>query len=173
MPANWTTPITWNVDQLVTNTDLNQQLRDNLDYLLSPNHQRIVRDNGSSYSITSVTTFQDIDSVNLSISLVTHGGPVWVSLLGRANISPGTISHFDVTVDGVRVGAAYTLGLTGFAVGAVAAGVSIPVNVSLLLTGLNAGTHVLRPQWRTGGGDTTSLSADATTHPLIFEAIEL
>ena len=45
MPANWTTPITWNVDQLVTNTDLNQQLRDNLDYLLSPNHERIIRDN--------------------------------------------------------------------------------------------------------------------------------
>lgn len=33
MPAIWTPPITWLVDQLVTEADLNQQLRDNLEFL--------------------------------------------------------------------------------------------------------------------------------------------
>jgi len=33
MPANWTPPITWLVDQLVTESDLNQQVRDNLEFL--------------------------------------------------------------------------------------------------------------------------------------------
>ncbi|MBI5671126.1 MAG: hypothetical protein HZC41_24280 [Chloroflexi bacterium] len=33
MPAIWTPPITWLVDQLVTEADLNQQVRDNLEFL--------------------------------------------------------------------------------------------------------------------------------------------
>lgn len=33
MPAIWTPPITWVVDQLVTEADLNQQVRDNLEFL--------------------------------------------------------------------------------------------------------------------------------------------
>ncbi len=33
MSANWTPPITWLVDQLVTEADLNQQVRDNLEFL--------------------------------------------------------------------------------------------------------------------------------------------
>jgi hypothetical protein len=82
MPAVWTTPATWEVDQLVTNDDLNEQVRDNLEYLLSPHHERIVRDNGGDYSITNVLTFQDIDTTNLSITLVTHGGPLLVHLGG-------------------------------------------------------------------------------------------
>ena len=67
MPAVWTTPATWDVDQLVTNDDLNEQVRDNLEYLLSPNHDQIVRDNSGDYTITNVGTFQDIDTTNLSI----------------------------------------------------------------------------------------------------------
>lgn len=33
MPVIWTPPITWQVDQLVTEADLNQQVRDNLEFL--------------------------------------------------------------------------------------------------------------------------------------------
>jgi len=33
MPATWTTPVTWNTGQLVTAANLNEQLRDNLEYL--------------------------------------------------------------------------------------------------------------------------------------------
>lgn len=33
MTATWTPPITWQIDQLVTEADLNQQLRDNMEFL--------------------------------------------------------------------------------------------------------------------------------------------
>lgn len=169
MPAIWTTPITWNVDQLVTNDDLNEQVRDNLEYLLSPNHQRIVRDNGGDYSITNVTTFQDVDSTNLSISLTTHGGPVLVhwQFVGRTN---GTAheAYYDIALDGVRIGAAHTLGLGNYA-----NLINIPISISALITPLLAGTYVLRPQWRSGASDTISIICDTTSHPVIFEAIEL
>ena len=171
MPATWTTPITWNVDQLVTNTDLNQQLRDNLEYLLSPNHQRIIRDNGGDYSITNVTTFQDIDSTNLSITLVTHGGPVWVHFqaVGQSN---GTAheGYLDIAIDGVRVGNSYTQGLAQIECD-IAVWMTLPVVV--LLTGLAAGTYTLRPQWRTASSNTVRLRASTTYAPIIFEAIEL
>ena len=169
MPANWTTPITWNVDQLVTNTDLNQQLRDNMEYLLSPNHQRILRDNGGDYTISNVTTFQDIDSTNLSITLVTHGGPVWVHFLGAAT-NGGGAAYFDIAVDGVRVGDSFTKGLAELD---VATGERVPVAISVLLTGLVAGTYVLRPQWRTSSTNSSTLNANSSDSPVIFEAIEL
>ena len=169
MPATWTTPITWNVDQLVTNTDLNEQVRDNLDYLLSPNHERIVRDNGGNYTITNVTTFQDIDATNLSITLTTHGGPVLVHLQCVAGTN-GTAhdGYLDIAVDGVRVGADHTLGLVN-----INSQENLPVLIGVLLTGLAAGTYILRPQWRTAATDTMRIVCDTTSHPVIFEAIEL
>ena len=171
MPANWTTPITWNVDQLVTNTDLNQQLRDNLDYLLSPNHERIIRDNSGDYSITNVTTFQDIDSTNLSITLVAHGGPVWVHFqaIGKSN---GTAheGYFDIAIDGVRLGNSYTQGLARIQ----SDGTVWPtISVGVLLTSLAAATYTLRPQWRTATSNTVTLRSSTTYVPVIFEAIEL
>ena len=170
MPANWTTPITWNVDQLVTNTDLNQQLRDNLEYLLSPNHERIIRDNGGDYSLTNVTSFQDIDSTNLSITLVTHGGPVWVHFqaVGKSN---GTSheGYVDIAVDGTRVGNAYTQGLGRIHSDGTA---WVTVSISILLTGLTAGTYILRPQWRTKASAIISLHAGTADNPIIFEAME-
>ncbi len=171
MPAVWTAPATWQVDQLVTNDDLNEQVRDNLSYLLSPNHQRIVRDNGGNYSITNVTTFQDIDTTNLSITLVTHGGPVQVHFqaIGWTN---GTAheSYFDITLDGTRVGSAYTQGLATLVTDP---GERHVVSISILLTSLAAGTYILRPQWRTSTSDTVTLFSATAQNPVIFEAIEL
>ncbi|MBZ0302595.1 MAG: hypothetical protein K8J31_22810 [Anaerolineae bacterium] len=171
MPSNWTTPITWNVDQLVTNTDLNEQVRDNLDYLLSPNHARIVRDNGGNYTITNVTTFQDIDSTNLSITIQTHGGPVLVHFQATG-WTAGTAHdvYFDLAVDGFRVGTAFTQGL-GTHIGDGSQ--RQVITLLLLLTDLSAGVYTLRPQWRTAPTDIATLYADSTRNPVIFEAIEL
>jgi hypothetical protein len=171
MPAIWTTPITWNVDQLVTNDDLNEQVRDNLEYLLSPNHQQIIRDNAGNYTLTNTLTFQDIDSTNLSITLDTHGGPVLVRFMGSAHSNgTGNPCHLDITVDGTRVGAAHTLGLLTLAVDAAA---WIPVSMAILITGLAAGSHIFRPQWRTQASATFTLRANASDNPTVFEVIEL
>lgn len=172
MTASWTTPITWNVDQLVTNTDLNEQLRDNLDYLLNPNHARILRDNSGTYSLTNVTTFQDIDATNLSIDLETHGGPVWVHFQAVAYTTGTAIfGYFDFAVDGTRVGSAFTLGLV--TLNASDGNERRPTFVSILLAGLTAGAHTVRPQWRTGPTDTVTMLANSSNNPVILEAIEL
>jgi hypothetical protein len=171
MPAVWTTPITWSVDQLVTNDDLNEQVRDNLEYLLSPNHQQIIYNNGGNLTITNVVSFQDIDSANLTITLNTHGGPVLVRFMGSGR-SNGTSNpcSLDLTVDGTRVGAAHTLGLLTLGI----EGASwIPVNLSLLITGLAAGPHIFRPQWRTPASATFTLRSNSSDNPVVFEVIEL
>jgi hypothetical protein len=171
MPAVWTAPITWQVDQLVTEADLNEQLRDNLEYLLRPNHQQIIRNNGGNYTLTGVTTFQDIDSANLSLTLVTHGGPVWVHFQAVAyTLGTAHEGYFDLTVNGTRVGAAYSQGL---ATHVNDAGERTLVSLCLLLTGLSAGTHIIRPQWATSPSDTVHLLANSTQNPIILEAIEL
>ena len=171
MPANWTTPVTWNVDQLVTNDDLNEQVRDNLEYLLSPNHDRILRDNSGDYAITGVTAFQDIDSTNLSITMETHGGPVLVHFMG-SGYSNGTNNpgYFDIAVDGTRVGAAFTFGLLTLGCDAAA---WMPVSLVVLVTGLAAGNHTFRPQWRSDVSDTLTLRASSSNSAATFEVIEL
>ncbi len=171
MPANWTPPATWHIDQLVTHDDLNAQVRDNLEYLLSPSHERILRDNGSEYSITNVTAFQDIDSANLSIELAVHGGPVLVHLQGVVRVDAGDQVFFDFAVDGTRVAAAFDWGLTR--VICIDAGDRVPLSILILLTGLSAGTYTLRPQWRSDSGSTAYLHAGASAAALVFEAIEL
>jgi hypothetical protein len=173
MPAAWTTPITWNVDQLVTNTDLNEQLRDNMEYLLSPNHDSILRDNSGDYSITGVTSFQDIDSSNLSIDLETHGGPVWVHFQATGVLDNDEVLSLDLAVDGTRLGAFFTHGLGRWLNPTGGVTLDLQVGFGLLLTGLSAGTYTLRPQWRTGSGDTVNLRASTAVSPVIFGAIEL
>lgn len=171
MPAIWTPPITWNVDQLVTNDDLNEQVRDNLEYLLNPNHQRIIHNNGGNITLTNTLAFQDIDSTNLSITLDTHGGPVLVRFMGSAHTNgTGNPCHLDVAVNGTRVGAAYTFGLLTLACDAAA---WIPVTMTLLVTGLPAGSYIFRPQWRTQASGTFTLRANTSDNPTIFEVIEL
>lgn len=168
MPANWTPPITWTVDQLVTNSDLNEQLRDNLLYLLTPNHERILLTLGANYSITNVTTFQDVDPTNLSIDLTTHGGPVWLHFQAAVSTS-GTAheSYYDFTVDGARVGVGNNFGLGQYNNNAFA-----PMSIGILLP-LAAGTYTFRPQWRTSATHTAVIRSTAATNPIIFEAIEL
>ena len=169
MTATWHAPITWEVDQLVTADNLNQQIRDNQEYLLSPNHERIVRDNSGNYSITNVLTFQDIDASNLSIDLETHGGPVWVHFQAMVyTINTAHIGYFDIDVDGTRVGNAYDLGLAS-----VTNGLPTLLSLSLLLTGLAADTYTLRPQWRTNATRTAYVMSNSSEYPIIFEAIEL
>ena len=173
MTATWTTPATWNVDQLVTNDDLNEQLRDNMDYLLSPSHGGIIWDNSGDYGITSVTSFQDIDSTNLSLDVETHGGPVWVYFQATGVVGADEVLSLDLSIDGTSLGASYTHGLGRWLNPSGGVSLDLQVGFSVLLTGLSAGTYTLRPQWRSGSGDTVNLRASTSVSPVIFGAIEL
>ena len=69
------------------------------------------------------------------------------------------------------MGSTFTLGLAS--VNTYNSSVRWPLTISLLLTGLSAGTHTIRPQWRTGPTDTVTMLANSSDNPILLEAIEL
>lgn len=169
MPAVWTQPITWQVDQLVTAENLNQQLRDNLEYLLRPNHQHTVHDNGTNYSFTSLTAFEDIDPLNLSLQLTTHGGPVLVYLQAVARTSGSSFNGYvTIAINAISIVNYFNMGLAH-----ITTQTNTPLAITLMIPNLPAGTHIIRPQCRTATGSTLHFSSSSTTNPFIFGAIEL
>jgi len=105
----WHTPITWQVNQLVTDTDLNEQVRDNLSYL----KQRVDTPASAQYTLnestdytTSSSSFVDVDAVRLALTLYTSGSAVLVGFYGTFSASgtTDTLCYLDVALDGVRIG---------------------------------------------------------------------
>lgn len=167
MPA-WTTMNDLATGDLVTEADMDA-IRGNIEYLLDPNQERILRDNGGYYQTTS-TSFVDVDATHLAATLVTHGGPVLVivSASGTHSAAGGRLA-LDIAVDGTRLGGNY-----GLAEGAApAANYRVNLSFAVLVTGLSAGSHTFKLQWLTSAA-TASLQADPTNNtPLQLSAIEL
>jgi hypothetical protein len=132
----WTTPITWAAGSVVGASQLNQQVRDNLNYLISRPHQVIKRD--ATYSTTS-TVFVEMDSVNLSINLTLSGSAVFVGFSASV-VNP---AQFDLSVDGVR----YTSFANGLLSHTIGFAYSAPISYAVLVNGLSVGSHTFRPLW--------------------------
>ncbi|MFN7210461.1 MAG: hypothetical protein ACK4P1_08735 [Aggregatilineales bacterium] len=167
----WTNPKTWVAGDVVGANDLNEQLRDNLSYLHSRPHQRIVRVATADY-ITTSTTFVDIDSTNLSITLTVSSGAVMVGFSGvtlvntGANVKPA----FNFTIDSVPFTSA-ARGVVCYDQPAGAAVFDGPVSYVALVTDLTVGAHTFRPQWRNIATGTVMLYA--VSSPVIFWAMEV
>jgi hypothetical protein len=163
----WHTPITWQVDQLVTETHLNAQIRDNMDYLKervdSPASAQYTANETSDYS-TSSTTFVDVDATNLAFTLTTKGNAVMLGFYGTVNTATASdiYIYFDVLVDGVRRAGDDGMvlvarkGGSGFALG------TDSVAFVHLIPSLSAGSHTFKLQWKVSGGSAT-LRAGAGT----------
>jgi hypothetical protein len=156
MPSTWTSPVTWNPGQVVAASDLNAQLRDNLIYLFARPQNVVKRDNGANYTTTS-TSFVDIDGTNLKITLNISGGAVLLGFTGVAvggsivtNAGPAA---FDFLIDSTRYASAGTDGLVANANTAYWNGVSM----AALVTGLSAGSHTFKVQWKFLGVGTSSV----------------
>ena len=100
----WTTPKTWATGELVTATDLNLHVRDNLDALKSPPTATARISPGGTIQITS-TTFVDIHS-SLNFNLTTAGGALLLGLTARIYHNPGTNMdcYFDANINGTSQG---------------------------------------------------------------------
>lgn len=122
-------------------------------------------DEGSNYSTTS-TTFVNVDGTNLSFTIQTGGGVVWVMFACTVAAS-GEIANFDLNVDGTRLG-----GNAGIASRGLAASNPRPLFISRFLTDLEAGEHTISLQWSCSFGGTITLYAGPTTnfqvHPQMF-----
>ncbi|MEO1643547.1 MAG: hypothetical protein AAFR67_00055 [Chloroflexota bacterium] len=146
----WTQPKTWSNEPLVA-SDLNTHLRDNMEALKEPPSANYELDETSDYTTTS-TTFVDVDSTNLSLTLDTNGGDVMVHF--HATVGMSSYVLFDVLVDGVR---------TGGDDGIVAQGANdTTITFTRLITGLPAGSHTFTLQWKVHTG-TGTLYAGAGT----------
>jgi hypothetical protein len=143
------------VDELVTAGDMNQQIRDNLNALKNPPSAHFEANQASDYT-TSQTSFVDVDSTNLALTVVTHGGDVFLHFHGTVNAT--TAVFFDVFVDNGRLG-----GDDGF-IREQPAGVDRSVSFTRLITGLTAEQHTFKLQWRVNSGSATLYAGAGTAN---------
>lgn len=153
MPAVWTQPITWEVDQLVDEGHLNEQVRDNLEWLKDPPTASVTL---AANVATTSTAFVDVPG--LALTLTTSGGSVLVGFAGAAGNTVGSTVVFDVVVDGVGQGGPD--GICGSSAGV------IPMSFVWLVEGLSAGAHTIKLQWKVSGN--TGTLYGATAAPLRF-----
>jgi hypothetical protein len=162
MTATWHTPATWTVGQLVTATNLNEQLRDNLEFLKTPPTSLYNLNQGSDYTTTS-TSFVDVDATNLSLTINTAGGDVLIVFLGFGAGSARL--YFDIAIDGVRMA-----GDDGFF--SAVQNSNGPLTLVALKQGLSAGSHTFKLQWKVNSGTGTLYAGAGTSgfdvHPQFF-----
>lgn len=151
----WTTPKTWQVDELVTATIMNTHIRDNLNALKAPPSAAYVCDEVSDY-VTTSTVFVDVDSTNLALTINTNGGDVLVHFHGMINAYSQTF--FNVAVDGTDDGPddGYISAANGGSSEREA------VSFTRLISGLSAGSHTFTLRWKVAAG-TGRLYAGAGT----------
>lgn len=134
-----------------------------------PARQVIKRDNGATYSVAS-TSFVDIDSTNLKITLVVHSGTVQLTFTG---VTLGSSGDFDLAVDGTRVG---TAGINGLSHGDGSDSANTPINMTALITGLSAGSHDFTVMYRAAVGNVNLASGNGVAGQdfiPVFSAIEI
>lgn len=159
MATDWTAPITWS-GALVTENNLNEQIRDNLTFLKDPPTDSYEVNEASDYTTTS-TAFVDVDSTDLSFSIETAGGDVFAHLHAWVAIPDTNAVFFELDVDGSPVGG--DDGIIGANESFTGSG-GVPVCFTRRITGLAAGTHVFTLQWKVTGGTATMYAGAGTSN---------
>lgn len=154
----YTTPRTWVAGELVTASLLNVHLRDNLDAIKAPPTDLYNVNEGADYT-TSSTSFGSVDATDLSLTITTTGGDIWVWFFGNVNHSGGNLVYFDITLDAVRQGG--DDGLIGCDV-ATTTVPSTPIAFTFLIQSVAAGSHTIALQWKTSGATATLYAGAAT-----------
>ncbi|MBN1963309.1 MAG: hypothetical protein JW910_01600 [Anaerolineae bacterium] len=165
----WTTPRTWAVDELVTAANMNTHLRDNLSYLFARPLDS-VRDTGT-YATTS-TSFVDVSASNLIVTLTITSGRALV-LASFSSYVPNTAATgaFDVIVDSTTRAGDSTWGsqvIKQFA----AAAPGFPTAFVALFTGLSAGSHTFKLQYKTNNA-TYAVNLCGANYPIWFVVMEV
>jgi hypothetical protein len=161
MPANWTTPATWTTGQLVSASDLNTQVRDNLEYLKertdAPGFAQYTVNETANYTTTS-GVFVDVDSTKLALTIVTRGNPVMIGFYGT--ISSGaadTTINLDVLLDGTRIGTGN--GMIQLRRNSSTFSGLDPVAFVHVVPTLAPGSHTFKLQWKQSGSSAVLYAA--------------
>src|SRR5258707_11339263 len=128
------------------------------------------RRNTGSDSTPPSPSFVEIAPKNLAIAFALWGTAVLITFAGALRIAAATNqADFDVTVDGVR----YGLGANGLiSMNLPNASVDNLVSFSVLVTGLAAGSHTFKVQWKVSGS-TLTLRATSSQNEATFCAVEV
>ncbi|MBZ0293888.1 MAG: hypothetical protein K8L99_15090 [Anaerolineae bacterium] len=114
---------------------------------------------GSDYQ-TTATGWVNVDASNLSITITTAGGDVLVGFHGVCAPANDQSIFFDIALDNVRQG-----GDDGvIACRRTSTQSAVTFSFVRLLTGINAGAHSFRLQWRVSGGTGTLYAGAGTAH---------
>lgn len=153
---SWTSPQTWTAT-LVTVSDMNTHVRDNLLALKNPPGDIADINEAADYTTTS-STFTNIDGSDTegilrhTITIAETFCWVWGNFTLSGSTSPMHV-RFNITVNGTVYFAddgMFAVSLNTLANGGVR-------NVSFItkLTGLTAGSNIFRMQWKTSAGTAT------------------
>jgi len=150
----WITPKTWNTGDLLTATDLNEQIKTNMNDLKAPPGGYYRMDDSADWTTTS-TSFVDVDATDLSTTFDCSGaGDLYVFFIGT--VSGGTRIYFDVALDGTRQG--LDDGIFGMETSANGR----PASFFYKIPTPSAGSHTVKLQWKIASG-TGTLYAGAGT----------
>jgi hypothetical protein len=151
----WVTPKTdYLTGDLVTAQEMND-IGNDLSWLKDLAVVEYTLDEGSDYTTTS-TTFVDVDATNLALTITTDGGDVLVHFHGVCQANYTNRVDFDVELDGTRLG-----GDDGIA--AMQERTEVTVSFTRLITGLSAGEHTFKLQWKASDSNGATLYAGAGT----------
>ncbi len=143
----WETPKTWASEPL-TSVDLNEQVRDNLNYLkdrvdaVAGNYHRLP---AGSYSTTS-TSSVDMDATNLSHTITTTGGDIRVTFTGYGRVTGAGGQNLNLSVD---------IDSTEYVVLSQENYTSLQEmnsSFSWIISGLSAGEHTVKMVWHVTSG---------------------
>lgn len=152
MTATWTTPKTWVTGETLVAADMNQYIRDNMDWLKAP-PKATVQMSGTSNFTTTSTSFVDVSTTDFQLSITTAGGAVFGWFGVTMSMSSATnYAYFDVVIDGVSVSGAAN-GLVGGI--RIATSTTVCVVIPFYKAGLSAGAHTIKLQYRTDNAANT------------------
>lgn len=151
----WTTPKTWNADEVLTASDMNTYVRDNTEALRNRESDDYVLDGGTDYTY-ALATWADIDSTNLSLQVTISGEETHLEVHFHGVFSVSAINsdvQLDFTVNGVRQGG--QAGIIGMRF--TSTGQRMPITFTRLIGPLSPGTYTINMQWKTNATATMTL----------------
>lgn len=157
--TSFSSPRTWVTGETVTATLMNDEIRDNIGALKSPAHGYCNLDEATDYTTTS-TSFGDVDSTDLSMTLTTAGGKLLCWFTGTVTLGVNRVA-FNVSVDGTNQFADDGIIVAGSQLTG-----GVPITFIVILENVSAASHVFRLRWKVTAAATATMYAGAGTSGL-------
>jgi hypothetical protein len=114
---------------------------------------------------TTSTTYVDVDPTNFNLTLTTTGRDVLLTFSGVVRHTTTTAtSDYDVNLDGTLLGSV-TLGSAALSKitnpDAATNNIIMPINFSIIVSGLSAASHTFNLQWKVSAGTVTLRGTNA------------